>query len=117
MPAKPPNPQGRPRSKATSALAAYVQAERLMQIALLLPASAFVGWLGGVWLDDRLHQTWIGIAGIVFGGISGLVYVARLALAASGDSARQSPPGVSREGSLEKSSKDGPGKGSGGGEP
>jgi hypothetical protein len=68
-------------------MAAYVEAEKLMQIALLLPSSAFIGWLAGAWLDGRLHQSWIGLAGIVFGGISGLVYVVRLALASGRDSA------------------------------
>jgi F0F1-type ATP synthase assembly protein I len=69
-------------------MAAYIQAERLMQIALLLPASVFVGWLAGAWLDSRLHQAWISVAGIVFGGVAGLVYVARLAMDASNSSAR-----------------------------
>jgi ATP synthase protein I len=63
-----------------------VQAEKLMQIAILLPSAAFIGWLAGAWLDSRLHQSWIGIAGIVFGGISGLVYVIRLVMASGGDS-------------------------------
>jgi len=64
-----------------------VQAEKLMQIALLLPSSAFIGWLAGAWADRYFHQSWIGIAGCVFGGISGLVYVVRLALASGRDSA------------------------------
>ncbi|MGC9158026.1 MAG: AtpZ/AtpI family protein [Terracidiphilus sp.] len=98
MSAQLPNPQGQRRSKATSALSAYVQAERLMQIALVLPSSAFVGWLAGLWLDEHLRQNWIGIAGIVFGGISGLVYVARMALAASKNSVPVSPP--AREGEV-----------------
>jgi hypothetical protein len=32
-----------------------------------------------------LHQSWISLAGIVFGGVSGLVYVVRLALTAEKD--------------------------------
>src|SRR5579859_710881 len=66
-------------------LATLVQAEKLMQIAILLPCAAFVGWLFGAWLDKALHQSWIGIAGIVFGGISGLVYVVRLVITTGGD--------------------------------
>jgi len=57
-----------------------------MQIAILLPSAAFIGWLAGAWLDGRLHQSWMGIAGIVFGGISGLVYVIRLVMASGSDS-------------------------------
>jgi F0F1-type ATP synthase assembly protein I len=87
MPLNPSNPDEKPRTKISGGLAAYIQAERLMQIALLLPASVFIGWLGGVWLDHLLGQRWIAVAGIVFGGVSGLVYVARMAMAASNDSA------------------------------
>jgi ATP synthase protein I len=64
---------------------AWIQAEKLMQIALVLPCAAFIGWLIGAWLDHRLHESWIAIAGIVFGGVSGLVYSIRLALAANKD--------------------------------
>jgi len=56
----------------------------MMQIALLLPSAAFIGWLLGAWVGSKLHQPWMGLAGIVFGGISGLVYVVRLAIAAAG---------------------------------
>ncbi len=87
MPLNPSNPDEKPRTKISGGLAAYIQAERLMQIALLLPASVFIGWLGGVWLDHLLGQRWIAVAGIVFGGVSGLVYVARMAMAASMSSA------------------------------
>jgi hypothetical protein len=61
-----------------------VQAEKLTQIAVLLPSAAFIGWLAGAWLDGKLHQSWIGLAGILFGGISGLVYVVRLVMASGG---------------------------------
>jgi len=66
--------------KQPSGLSLYVQAEKMLQIAVLLPAAAIVGWLAGAWLDGKLHQTWIGLAGILFGGISGLVYVIRLVM-------------------------------------
>jgi len=87
MPFNRPIPDDKPSSKPPTAIQGLVQAEKLMQIALLLPSSAFVGWLAGAWADSHFHQSWIGIAGCVFGGISGLVYVVRLALA----SARNSP--------------------------
>jgi ATP synthase protein I len=66
-------------------LATLVQAESLMQIAILLPSAAFIGWLLGAWADRAWHQSWLGIAGIVFGGISGLVYVVRLVIASGGE--------------------------------
>ena len=68
-------------SKTSSGIATLIQAEKLMQIAILLPSAAFIGWLAGAWLDGKLHQSWISLAGIVFGGVSGLVYVVRLVLA------------------------------------
>jgi len=64
---------------------AIVQAEKLLQIALMLPCAAVVGWLIGAWADKHFHQSWIAIAGIVFGAISGLVYVIRMALVAERD--------------------------------
>lgn len=80
MPYNNPIPDDRERKRDSGGLATLVQAERMMQIAILLPSAAFIGWLLGAWLDRMLHQSWIGIAGIMFGGISGLVYVIRLVI-------------------------------------
>jgi hypothetical protein len=90
MPFNRPIPDNQPRRKTSAGLEGLVQAEKLMQIALLLPSSACIGWLAGAWADKHFHQSWIGIAGCIFGGISGLVYVVRLALASEGDSANGS---------------------------
>jgi F0F1-type ATP synthase assembly protein I len=75
-----PIPDSKPPRNPPSAVKSLANAENLMQIAILLPASAFVGWLAGAWLDSRFHQTWIALVGILFGGISGLVYVVRLVM-------------------------------------
>jgi F0F1-type ATP synthase assembly protein I len=85
MPFHNPLPDDPQRKRDGGGLATLVQAEKLMQIAILLPSAAFVGWLLGAWLDRLLHQSWIGIAGIVFGGISGLVYVVRLVITSGAD--------------------------------
>jgi hypothetical protein len=74
-------PESKPPDKPASALASLVEAEKMMQIAILLPAAAFVGWLAGAGLDSLLHQSWIAVVGIIFGGVSGLVYVVRLVIA------------------------------------
>ncbi len=87
-----PIPDQKPR-KSSSGIETLVQAEKLMQIAILLPSAAFIGWLAGAWLDNRLHQSWIGIAGIVFGGISGLVYVVRLVMASGSGSGNDTKSG------------------------
>lgn len=75
-----PIPDPAPKTKTSSGIETLVQAEKLMQIAILLPSAAFIGWLLGAWADRVWHQSWLGIAGIVFGGISGLVYVVRLVI-------------------------------------
>jgi hypothetical protein len=80
-----PIPDPPPRRKSSSGLDTLVQAEKLMQIAILLPSAAFIGWLLGAWADKAWHQSWIGLAGMVFGGISGIVYVVRLVLSTGAD--------------------------------
>jgi ATP synthase protein I len=85
MPFNRPIPNSKPQAKLSSGIGAIAEAEKLMQIALLLPSAAVIGWLAGAWLDRRLHQSWIAIAGIVFGCIAGLVYVIRMAMAAERD--------------------------------
>lgn len=84
-----PIPESKQRGKGSGLLDAWIQAENLMQIALVLPCATFIGWLGGAWLDRALHQHWISLVGIVFGGASGLVYVVRLAYQANKNPAMQ----------------------------
>jgi uncharacterized membrane protein YfcA len=89
MPYHRPIPESKQRGKAAGMVDALVQAEKLIQIALVLPCAAFIGWLAGAWLDRHFHQSWVALVGIVFGGASGLVYVVRLALEANKDPALQ----------------------------
>ena len=95
-------PDSKQGGKDAGLFSAWIQAEKLMQIALVLPCAAFIGWLIGAWLDHRLHQSWIAVAGIVFGGISGMVYSIRVALAANKDP------------KMQDDNSSGAGKGSGG---
>ena len=90
MPFNRPIPDPASRRKISSGIDTLVQAEKLMQIAILLPSASFIGWLLGAWADRAWHQSWIGIAGIVFGGISGLVYVVRLVMATGGETEKES---------------------------
>src|SRR5271170_7110144 len=100
MPFNRPIPDRTPPPKGSSGVQTLVQAEKLMQIAILLPSAAFIGWLAGAWLDGKLNQSWIGLAGMIFGGISGLVYVVRLVIstgdgrAKHGSSAGKGSPGI-----------------------
>jgi hypothetical protein len=81
MPFNRPIPDSQQPRRSSSGLKTLMEAEKLMQIAILMPCAAFVGWLAGAWIDSRLHQSWIGLAGIIFGGFSGLYYVVRLVIA------------------------------------
>jgi len=75
--------------KTSSGLSMYVEAEKLMHLAFVLPAAVAVGWGAGWWADNRLHQHWIAIVGIVFGCISGLFYVIQQAIAAEKKSRKE----------------------------
>ncbi len=86
MPFNRPIPNSKPASKMSSGVEAIVSAEKLMQIALLLPSAVGIGWLLGAWADSRFHQSWIAIAGIIFGSVSGLFYIIRMAITAERDS-------------------------------
>jgi F0F1-type ATP synthase assembly protein I len=61
-------------------MGALIEAEKLGQIAFVLPAAVLIGWLGGAWLDSRLHQSWIALAGFILGSISGMVSAIRMAM-------------------------------------
>jgi ATP synthase protein I len=74
-------PDDKQRGKSGGGFRSYVQAEKMMQIALVLPSAVVIGWLGGAWLGGRLHQSWMTIAGILFGCVSGLVYLIQQAMA------------------------------------
>jgi ATP synthase protein I len=79
MPNETPNPKPA-RPKRSGAVEGVVRAERYMQIAFILPASVFVGWVAGVGLDRWLHQHWIYLAGILLGCVAGFVQIFRLVL-------------------------------------
>jgi F0F1-type ATP synthase assembly protein I len=74
-----PKPEKR-RGVGAGAMDGLVRAERLLQIAFILPASVFVGWLIGAGLDKWLHQTWIYLPGLVVGAVAGFVEVFHLVL-------------------------------------
>jgi uncharacterized membrane protein YfcA len=61
---------------------AYIEAEKLMQIAFVLPSAVVICWIGGWWLSHLLHQRWLELAGTLFGCIAGMVYVVKIAVAA-----------------------------------
>ena len=80
MPFHNPIPENKKRSKVAGGIDSLVQAEKLLQVAFILPSAMVIGWLAGAWADSKLHQGWITIAGVIFGCISGLFYVVRMAM-------------------------------------
>ncbi len=77
MPAEPPG-QNSSRPQRSGLVDGIVKAERLLQIAVILPLSVVVGWAIGAGLDRWLHQHWIYLAGIVFGAVAGFYEVFRV---------------------------------------
>ena len=54
-----PIPERKVRGKAAGGFESLVQAEKLLQIAFILPSSMVIGWLAGAWAGSKLHQSWM----------------------------------------------------------
>ena len=54
MPYNSPMPEREPRKKVPGAMQNLVQAEKLLQVAFVLPSATVVGWLAGAWADQSL---------------------------------------------------------------
>jgi ATP synthase protein I len=84
-----PIPEDKGRGKDSPAggglMGSWIQAEKMIQIAMVLPCAAFICWLPGYWLDRHFHQTWMAIAGVVFGIVAGLVAAIRMATVYAND--------------------------------
>ena len=74
-----------------------VRAEKMTQIAFILPAAVLVGWLAGAGLDKWLHTGWLYIAGILLGAVAGFIQIFRL-IAAAGNEADRSARGAAGKG-------------------
>jgi F0F1-type ATP synthase assembly protein I len=83
-----PEPKTPKRSALTQGIAG---AERLIEIAFIMPAALVIGWLIGAGLDKWLHQHWIYILGIVFGFVAGFIEVLRSAIRYSNKSSKEDP--------------------------
>ena len=55
----------------------WVQIARYSQLALVLPATTFVGWLIGVGLDRWLHTKWLYLVGLLVGIAAGFLELIR----------------------------------------
>jgi F0F1-type ATP synthase assembly protein I len=91
-------------SKIASGLKGYIEAEKLMQTAMVLPSAVLIGWGAGAWAEHLLHQKWLVVAGVVFGSVAGLFYVIQSAFSAekklSREDAVQDKTGKGSSGNL-----------------
>lgn len=55
----------------------FVTLARYSQMAFVLPAATFVGWIVGVLLDKWLHTTWLYLVGLIVGIVAGFVELIR----------------------------------------
>lgn len=97
MPYHRPNPEPESEDKRSGAFQAWVQAEKFVQIILVLPSAAFIGWAAGFGLDRAFHKTWIAMAGIVVGIVAGLVSAIRMAVYYTSKSDNASGDDTSRQ--------------------
>ena len=83
MPFYPPIPEDRRRKRkeeTANGLKLVAEAEKMMHFSFVMPSCVFIGWLIGAWLESRLHQHWLLVAGVLLGCVSGLFYVIREAM-------------------------------------
>jgi F0F1-type ATP synthase assembly protein I len=80
MPYNNPIPERKKSGGLPEALKTYVQVEKIAQIAFVLPSAVLIGWLGGVWLDAKLHQSWMTMTGFILGCIAGFTTTIRMAM-------------------------------------
>jgi ATP synthase protein I len=55
----------------------WVQIARYSQLAFVLPAATFAGWLLGAALDRWLHTEWLYLLGLILGIAAGFVELIR----------------------------------------
>jgi len=83
----PPIPDAKPRptplpGKPSGAMHSLVQAEQLIQIAMVLPCALLIGWGAGWCVDHWLHSHWGVVAGLILGIVAGMVSAIRMAVVA-----------------------------------
>jgi F0F1-type ATP synthase assembly protein I len=75
-----PSSDSENKRKSSSGLNSLVQAERLMQIAFVLPCAMVVGWGAGWAVDHYFHMHWAVAVGLVLGIVAGMVSAIRMAM-------------------------------------
>jgi ATP synthase protein I len=94
MPYHNPIPERKSRGDLPEAVKSYIQVEKIAQIAFILPSAVLIGWLGGTWLDNHFHQSWMTITGFILGCIAGFTTTIRMALELVADPKKKSGVGT-----------------------
>jgi F0F1-type ATP synthase assembly protein I len=84
MPFNNPIPERKPREQKSGAVQSYIQTEKVVQIAIVLPVAVLLGWGGGAWLANHFQQPWMTLAGFVLGSVAGISAAIRMAIAFGG---------------------------------
>ncbi|HUZ05635.1 MAG TPA: AtpZ/AtpI family protein [Acidobacteriaceae bacterium] len=74
-----PGKESSSSSERRTVLGGLVRAESLLQIALILPLSAIIGWVLGDAIGRHFHTAWPAIVGLLFGVIAGFIQMIRIA--------------------------------------
>ena len=77
MPEEEPKPPAEDQGGPGKSKDPWVQVARYSQLAFVLPAATFVGWLLGAALDRWLHTGWLYLVGLLVGIIAGFVELIR----------------------------------------
>jgi len=59
----------------------WVTVAKYSEIGFIIPAAVVAGYIVGALLDRWLHTTWLAVAGLILGVISGFVQMVRMAMA------------------------------------
>jgi F0F1-type ATP synthase assembly protein I len=84
MPFNSPIPKRKPDEQDSGGVQSYVQTEKVVQIAIVLPVAVLIGWLGGAWLANHFHQPWMTLVGFILGSVAGISAAIRMAIAFGG---------------------------------
>jgi F0F1-type ATP synthase assembly protein I len=84
------NDSSRPKQTTTQQLAPYLGLG--MQLAAAMALFGAIGW----WLDGRLGPTpWLLVAGVLIGGVGGMISIIRSAIRSSSPSSKTGPASTS----------------------
>jgi ATP synthase protein I len=95
MPFHGPIPDSERRAESSSrksgGLDSLVKAERLMQIAFVMPCAMVLGWGAGWCFDHYFHTHWGVAVGLILGIVAGMVSAIRMAVAAMNPPSSRGP--------------------------